>query len=285
MQTESRPVREILEAGFASFTAAERKIAQVILAEYPYGGLAPIQELASRAGVSAPSVTRLTAKLGCAGFLDLQRRLIGELKESRLSPIELRRPDSRSPTGSFLADYVERAAALAARLVERVSVAQFDALCDLLGDPKTDLHIIGGRVTDSIAQLLSAHLCQIRGGVRHMPANPEQWPDVLLGLTRRDAVIIFDIRRYDPRLAVLAANAAERGARVVSFTDQWLSPVSLHARMTFALPVEVGTPWDSHLALVALAEAVIVRVSERDWASTSHRIGGIDRMRGAFDLR
>ena len=283
MQSEDEPLRDAVQARLADFTAAERKIAQVILAEYPYGGLVPIQDLARRAGISAPSITRFVAKLGCAGFHDFQRRLIGELKESRLSPVELKRGQAAAGEGNFLADYAARAAALVARVADCASLAQFDVLCDLLADPRTGLHMIGGRVTDSIAQLLTAHLCQIRGRVRHLPANPEQWPDVVLGLTRRDAVVIFDIRRYDPRLAVLAESAAARGAKVVSITDQWLSPVSLHARQTFALPVEVGTPWDSHLALVALVEAAIIRVSERDWPATSQRIAGIDRLRLALD--
>jgi DNA-binding MurR/RpiR family transcriptional regulator len=283
VQTDPPALRDALENGFPGFTAAERKIAQVVLAEYPYGGLVPIQELARRAGVSAPSITRFVGKLGCAGFHDFQRRLIGELKESALSPVELKRDDVAEGAEYFLPAYAGRVAGLVARLGESVAAPQFDALCALLADPRIGLHLIGGRVTDSIAHLLAAHLGQIRGGVRRLPTDPEEWPPAVLGLGRRDALLVFDIRRYDPRLAVLAERAAGRGATVVAITDRWLSPVSLHARMTFTLPIDVGTPWDTHVALVALVEAAIIRVSERDWTGTSRRIAEIDRLRSAFD--
>ncbi len=283
MPTVSQPLREALDAGLGRFTAAERKIAQVILADYPYGGLVPIRDLARRAGVSAPSVTRFVGKLGSPGYHVFQQRLIRELKESRLSPVDLRRGASETDAGQFLAEYAARAAEVMGGLAQAVSPAQFDALCDLLGDPRTGLHVIGGRVTDAIARLLSAHLAQIRGRVRHLPTNPERWPDAVLGLGRRDAVVIFDLRRYDPQLEVLAEAAAARSARVVAVTDRWLSPVSLHARLTFALPIEIGTPWDTHLALVALMEAVILRVSERDWPATSRRISEIDALRLRLD--
>ena len=71
-------------------TAAERKISAALLADYPFAGLVPIQELAERARASPPSVMRFVGKLGCSGYLDFQRRLIEELKEGGRSPIDLR---------------------------------------------------------------------------------------------------------------------------------------------------------------------------------------------------
>ena len=47
-------------------TASERKIANAILADYPFTGLQTIQELAERTGVSAPSITRFVSKVGLA---------------------------------------------------------------------------------------------------------------------------------------------------------------------------------------------------------------------------
>lgn len=283
MQTPPQSWRDVLATGFEGFTAVERKIAQVVLAEYPYAGLVPIHDLARRAGVSAPSITRFVAKLGCAGFHDFQRRLIGELKERALSPVDLQGRDADPRDGHFLTGYAARTATIVGRLAEGISLPQFDALCDLLADPRMRVHLIGGRVTDSIAHLLAAHLVQIRGDVRRLPTDPEDWPAATLGLSRRDALIVFDIRRYDPRLAVLAEAAAARGATVVAITDRWLSPVSLHARLTFPMPIDVGTAWDTHVALVALVEALIVRVSERDWPGASRRIAQIDALRSTFD--
>ncbi|WP_246849601.1 MurR/RpiR family transcriptional regulator [Rubellimicrobium arenae] len=282
---EAASLRTRLDQLIPTFTAGERRISQAILADYPYGGLVPIQELANRAGVSAPTITRFVAKIGCAGYQDFQRQLIGELKERELSPVQLKREGGEGDGAHFLPGYASRVAAVVQQTAASINPQQFDDFCRMLADRGRGLHLIGGRVTDSIAQLLSVHLRQIRTRVHHLPADPEQWPDIVLGLQKRDVVIVFDIRRYDPRLADLARLVASRGATVVAVTDKWLSPVTVHAKSSFSVPTDVGTPWDTHVALVTFVEAVITRVSEVDWAATSSRIAEVDSLRAVFSPR
>ena len=74
----------------------------------------------------------------------------------------------------------------------------------LVADPARNIFLLGGRVSDSIAALLSIHLRQIRPRVHQLPADPEHWPDQLLQMRKQDVLILFDFRRYQPDLAELA---------------------------------------------------------------------------------
>jgi DNA-binding MurR/RpiR family transcriptional regulator len=261
-------------------TASEQKVASVVLADYPYGGLVTIQELAERTRVSAPSITRFIAKIGCGGYQDFQRRLIGELKQRELSPIELKLTEAPTKGAHFLTDYTYRLVRQMKYMAENIPPQQFDKVCELIADPSRNIFILGGRVTDSIALLLSVHLRQIRDRIYHLPSDPELLPDYVLRMRKQDVVIFFDLRRYQPALADLARLISEqRQSTIVAITDKWLSPVAGHSTHIFALPIELETAWDTQICLVALVEAMIVRVSEADWSATRNRIESWDRIR------
>lgn len=276
----STTVRTRIRNAAAQLTASERKIANAILADYPFTGLESIQELAAKTGVSAPSVTRFVSKIGCSGFQDLQRQLIAELKEGQRSPLDLK--TSQKPVGhsEFLSEYVTRISSVIQEMAATVSQAQFDILADLVADPSRNIFLLGGRVSDNVASFLSIHLRQIRSGIYHMADNPEFWPEHVLRMRRKDVVVLFDFRRYQLSLARLAETIAEaRGATIVVVTDKWMSPAARSADHIVALPIDAGTAWDTVAAAIVLVEALIVRVSETDWEATQKRIRDWDGVR------
>jgi DNA-binding MurR/RpiR family transcriptional regulator len=62
-------------------------------------------------------------------------------------------------------------------------------------------------------------------------------------------------------------------------TDQWLSPVARHARHIFSARVGAPSRWDSHVGLLALAEALVAAVVERRWEEVSRRLARAETMR------
>ncbi|UOA15895.1 MurR/RpiR family transcriptional regulator [Sulfitobacter dubius] len=271
-------IREVLARMSDQLTPAERQLASVLLADYPFAGLEPIQELSRRAHISAPSISRFVVKLGCAGFQDFQQRLVQELKEGQQSPIDLRSGvtiDSKAP----LASYFERISALNKSMVESVTAGQFDRLCDLFTDPKRRIYMIGGRMSDTIAEFFARHLRQIRADVIHVPSDPELWPEYVLRMRSRDILLIIDFRRYQASLARLSVQARARKAQTIVITDKWISPAAKGATELVSVPIESGTIWDSYLPAFALVEALLVPMAERDWEATKLRISEWDKLR------
>ena len=107
-----------------NFTASERKLASVLLADYPYAGLETIYSLAQRTHVSTPSISRFVQKLGCSGYQEFQRHLIEEIKEGQQSPIDLRRR-SLPVNDSFLHTFLQRTSEVYMRVGEAVTDDQF----------------------------------------------------------------------------------------------------------------------------------------------------------------
>jgi DNA-binding MurR/RpiR family transcriptional regulator len=177
-----------------------------------------------------------------------------------------------------------RAADLVRQLPQTITQQQLDSVAALLGDPARDIYVRGGRISDTLARFLSAHLRQIRPGIHHLADDPELWPDTVLRMRRRDVAVLFDFRRYQPSLERLATTISQqRRAQVVLITDKWQSPAARYCSHVIALPIEIGTAWDTGAAALALIEALVVTVSEQDWHSTEDRIKDWDVLRARLE--
>lgn len=269
-------VRDQIELNSGSLTRSERKLASALLSDYPYAGLVSIQELAERSEVSAPSISRFVVKIGLSGYQEMQRLLLAELTEGNRSPVEIHKTGKRIE-GGFLEEFISRAAMKMNSAGAAVTEAQFERISALLAAERRSVFAIGGRASNSIAMHLSFHLRQARQGVYHLPSDPDIWPEYLLRMKAGDVFFLVDFRRYQPKLARLAELASgNRRARVVLMTDKWLSPATRHASEVLAVPTEIGTIWDSYCAALAVTEALVTRVAERNWEKTRARIESWD---------
>ncbi len=272
-------LRNQIEAMSEELTPSERKLASALLSDYPFAGLGTIQNLSERTKVSAPSITRFVHKLGCQGYQEFQRRLIGELKDGQRSPIDLHR-SQEAPKGEFLRSFLDRVAQVVSATSDGITEKQFERICLLLGDEKRAVYVLGGRFSDQIALHLSRHLRPIRPHVYHLPPDPDTWPEYILRMRSRDMFVIYDFRRYQDKLEKMAETAvAGRGVNVLAITDKWISPVARHAAEVLAIPIENGTVWDTYSGAMALTEAIIARIGEQDWNKTKARFEEWDAVR------
>jgi len=275
--TIAEQVRERLH----EFTATERKAAHVLLATYPLAGLEPVADFAERAGVSAPSILRFVARLGFQSYPDFQKRLREELEAQLKSPLMKASFDAGAiGTDSPLLDRFR--AAVESNLAEtfaHIPPGEFDAVTELMSDPKRRIYMIGGRFTDPLARYLAAHLRIVRTRVIHLAGQVENLRDQVLDMRKNDVLVVFDMRRYQPDIVALARLASSRGVRIVLVTDQWLSPVSRVATHILSAHISVPSNWDSNVAPMALIEALMTAVTERLWPSAKTRIVEIEKLR------
>ncbi|WP_342343843.1 MurR/RpiR family transcriptional regulator [Chthonobacter albigriseus] len=272
--TIAERIREELQR----FTPTERKAAHVLLANYPVAGLETVAEFAKRATVSAPTVLRFVGRLGFPGYPDFQRALREELDKQSQSPLT-KGNAARSGGDGPLEAFRDRLIENISETFRHLPAAEFRGVVDVLADRRRDVHLIGGRFSDAIARHMAAHLRVIRPGVAHMEGQPGNWRDQVVDFGARDTLVVFDIRRYQEDVALVAAAAAKRGSTVVLLTDQWLSPIARHARHILSARVAVPSRWDSMTAMLGLCETLLAAVTERLWDETGARLAAIDELR------
>ena len=279
----SLTVVERLREGLDGFPATERRIAHRLLAEYPMAGLQSATELARQVGVSTPTVLRLVARLGFDAYAGFQQTLRQELAAQLSSPLakQPRRTGSRKRAASEGPEaFAEAVLRNVQETFDHLPPAEFRAVARALADPRRAIHLIGGRFTDALARYLSVQLRILRAGVVHLQEQESNWRDQLLDMRKRDVLLLFDIRRYQPSLLRLAESASARGVHVVLLTDQWLSPISKVAGLMLSARVVVPSVWDSGTALMALSEALLAEVSRLGWARSRQRMEELERLRG-----
>lgn len=277
MSTVAERIRSLI----GDFTTKERRVARHLLANYPLAGLQTVAQFAAEAGVSGPTVLRFLGRIGFSAHGEFQKALREELEDQLKSPLA-KNPSTEASTGRREPARIELARAAAENITQtfaNLPAAEFDATARLLADARNRIHIVGGRFTDALARYMAAHLRIVRPRVEHMAGQEANWRDQLVDMGRTDAIVVFDIRRYQPDLLRLCEAASERRASIVLVTDQWLSPVAQHARHVLAAHIAVPSAWDSSAALLVIAEALLAEVTRLTWQTSEARIQAIEGLR------
>lgn len=272
-------VQELLKERVSSLTRAEVQLSHVITQNYPVSGLGTITSIAETAGVSTPTVARLVQKLGFRGFPDFQKALREELDQTMSNPMTKRQNwVDDLPDEHILNRFTKTVIGNIDQTLAGIDMPDFERCSELFSDNSRKVFIAGGRITRTIADYFFLHMQVVRSGVTLIPSNSSAWPHYLLDMAEGDILVLFDVRRYENSTLRLAEAAHERKANVILFTDQWVSPISQFATITFSNHIAVPSPWDSGVTLMLLAEILLAEVQERNWSTSKPRLEALEDM-------
>jgi DNA-binding MurR/RpiR family transcriptional regulator len=274
---------ELIHQRTSELTPSERKVARILFATNLMAGFDTVAELARRAQVSGPTVVRFATRLGFSGYPDFQRALRGDLAQRIDSPLRLYGKSAETPPGDSLLDHARNTFARGiATTIDALPAEAFEAVIALLVDKRRPIWTTGGRFSQFCAQMLHAHLYQLRPNCRVIEYAPSGRPDALLDLGRRDVLLVFDVRRYQKDTIALAQTASARGATLILITDPWLSPIADIADHVLTVDVEAPSPYDSMVPCMALVETIVAAVVARLGQSTKRRIAELERLRAGI---
>lgn len=258
----------LLDAG-RKFSKAEMRVVRQLLANYPAAGLTTISKLAQLSDVSDPTVLRVATRLGFAGFADLQQALLTEVEAHMRSPLTLVRSDRpQNSHGNAYQDFLARVAKLADTLRSDTATADYEQAVELLGDRRMRIAFLGGRFSHFIAGLMQKCLNHMREGTFLLGGTRADMIDELTAFGKRQALVVFDYRRYQTDVVAFAHQAKTRGSPVLLFTDKWLSPIAEFADITLTVPTETASPFDTLTTPLIQVEAIIAGLAQRmgeDW--------------------
>jgi len=270
-----------IDAHLPALTPTERRVAAVVADDPEAVAFGTVADVARRAGASGATVMRLSAKLGFDGFVDLQAAVRDEMAR-RLRPASerIRRPAPGDVLDSALA--VEMAN-LAATL-EGVDRAVFDRAIRLLtgsaGRPGAGrVLVLAGDASSGVASLFADELSMLRPGVALAGGSEVRVARLLADVGPSDVVVAIDLARYDRAVLDAAGRATAAGAGLVALTDSALSPLATVAAASFTAAVNGAGPFDSHVGLLALANALLAGVAARLRRSATDRL---DRVEAAW---
>ncbi|HEX4980142.1 MAG TPA: MurR/RpiR family transcriptional regulator [Ilumatobacteraceae bacterium] len=266
-------VAERIRAAGNELTAAERRVAEVILARPQAVGFGTVADLASAAGAGAATVVRLAGKLGFDGYTDLQSSVQRDLLH-QLRPAADRIRDEIGD-GTMARHLATELGNVQATLddVDGEALATLVArLCDL----DAAVVVLSGDASDGVARQFTEELALLRPAVARLGGNEVAVRRDISLLATSATVVVIDVRRYDRWVLDAAATARERGMWIAALTDSYLSPIAAKADCTFVLSAGSVGPFDSHVGTLALLNLVVTEVAGRLRSSATSRLDRVE---------
>ena len=281
-------VRNLIEQKLAELSSSEKRIARLITERYPVSALGGIEDIARQTQVSAPTVTRFVRRLGFDRFVDFQRAIRFEVQDAEVSPLALlTKHQAHAPLaghmgdGAMIADLTASIAQLAAKPVTDA----MDLAADMIAGAKARVWVLGGRWSSIAAQYLAFQLTSLRGEVYALtqPASGVM-EDRIADFTRRDVLVAYDFRRYQPEVIAFCNAAHQRGVRIILLTDPDLSPICDVASVTIPVPVATTSPLDTLAPTIAATDALLARLVTRLGGQATTRMAVLERLRRATSV-
>lgn len=274
-------LQDLLRQRLGDCSPAERKVARVLLAGYPMAGLETAATLAGRAGVSAPTVIRLVSRLGFTGLPDFQHAVREELSGRTASPVSLYDSSGFSSTATTdSARLIEESGTLVGTAVQQtfgeLPPTELARAVELIADRRRRIRLHGGRFTHLLAHYIALHLAQLRSDVGMLPDTVVEQVAAVAGFSKRDVLVLFDYRRYEPTLLQTATVVHERGGAVILFTDPWLSPIAALADVVLPCKVDSSSPYDSLVPSLAAAELLVTGVLAALGPAAHHHMQSVE---------
>ncbi|MEU0567149.1 MurR/RpiR family transcriptional regulator [Nonomuraea sp. NPDC005983] len=222
-------------------------------------------ELAERAGVSQPSVTRFAMVLGFAGYPELRQAL---------RPLVLGGPPA-GPQETLLRGAIDSEIRNLTAVRERLTAFPLKELGAALAATEP-LPVLGLRVSCGLATTLAYYARRIHPDVRLLTHGGSELVDGLHAARRAGAewVVAVVLPRYPAEVIQALEYAGKLGFRTAVITDKPGFP----AEVVLDAPVGDRLVFDSHAAPLALAMALVEAMADAAPLRTQARLEEYERM-------
>jgi DNA-binding MurR/RpiR family transcriptional regulator len=266
-------VQERVRNAGPQLTAAERRVAAVVLDRPQLVGFGTVADLAEAAGAGAATVVRLAGKLGFEGFSALQASIQRDLAHQlRPAAERIRELAGDQPISRHRSAELSNVQAT----LDAVDPATLEAVVDLLADTGRGVLVLAGDAERGVAMQFSTDLAALRAGVE-MIGGSDVTVRRQLAMTESEAtLLVIDLRRYERWLLDAFAQAKGAGHTIVALTDGLLSPLAMGAHHTFTISAGSVSPFDSHVGTLALCELLVATTAERLKDSAAERLQRVE---------
>jgi len=257
------PVSEMIRRRLPELPRAERQVGRALLVRSPTIGLESSLRLAEIVGTSGPTVIRFVNRLGFATYAAFQSAWREELDARLVSPVDsYERYEPESDATRRVTRTVETALQTIRQTLEQLPPEELEAAIELLATRRRVL-VFGGWFSHVLARHLVALLHGVRPGVELLEQPPGERSAALVDASKHDVAVVFDFRRYEQDTLVAARHLADRRARIVLVTDQWVSPIAGLASSVLIARTGPPGPLESLASATVLVEALVAAVVDR----------------------
>jgi DNA-binding MurR/RpiR family transcriptional regulator len=261
-------------------TPVQRRIARYIGDHGPQVAFLSSVELASRVGVSQPSVTRFATAVGFSGY----GAMIEAVRDVVLTP-RSRPPDTGAGLNRLqlaVEHSIESLTFLREQLAD-LSVLREAAATLAASKP---MPVCGFRGSVPIASWFSFFASKIHPSVMALWGSDSHMVEKIAQarMAGATALLVIVMPRY-PTQALLTVRAARaEGLKVILLVDSALSPLSPLADFVLPAPVDPDFVFDSQVAPLQMAAALLELIADHDGEGTQKRLDRLEELAADYEF-
>jgi len=263
--------RDTVAAALERLSPAERRVADVVMRDPEGVAFGTVAMVAARAGTSGPSVVRLADRLGYRGFVGLQAAVRRDLR-GRLRPAVERVRARTDGASDLLGRALETELDNVRQTLAGIERGAFVAAVERLASPRHRVTVIASEQARGVGTLFAGELGIVRDGVRLVDGSEFRVVTQLARLGADDTVVLLDLRRHERWLVEASKRVAAAGAARVALVDSAVSPLAAGALAVLTVAAAGAGPFDSHVGMLAAANALVAGVAERLQKSLTQRL-------------
>jgi DNA-binding MurR/RpiR family transcriptional regulator len=252
-----------------------------------------ITDLAASLDVNASTLTRLSTKLGYAGFADFQGVFRDSLAErhrhfysqqaERLVASSRTHAHDAAPEVDMVVKLARESISNVEGFIAQLSPADLRGAARLLADAKR-VRVHGLRQFSALASFVCYGLGMIRTDVALLDAQGLGVAEGLAQLQPGDVVIVTSVAPYTRSVADAAIAAKDAGCDVIAITDTLASPLVPPSRHAFLVPHESSFFSNSMGAYLVFCEGLLNLVAAQLGEHALHALERREKLITSLDI-
>jgi DNA-binding MurR/RpiR family transcriptional regulator len=250
-----------LENSMASFSKGQKKIAAYIMENYDKAAFMTASVLGEKVGVSESTVVRFATELGFKGYPELQKE-IQQMIKSKLTAVQ-RMEVSKNliGDGDVIRNVLTGDIDLIRQTIEKTSREDFREAVNAINSAKK-IYILGVRSSAALASFLAFYFNLVFDSVVLVDtSSASEMFEQMFRIDKDDVCIAISFPRYSKQTVNALRFIADRGATVISITDNEESPMAEYSDHLLIAKSNMASVVDSLVAPLSLINALIVSVT------------------------
>ncbi|MCQ2494500.1 MAG: MurR/RpiR family transcriptional regulator [Lachnospiraceae bacterium] len=262
---------------------SHRRIAQYVLEHYDEAAFDTAAKIGKRIGASESTVVRFAVAIGYAGYPEYQKAL-GDALRNRLSGVKkLDEQYGQNSQAEMIRRVMTADIMNIQKTVENINPSEFEKAIDMLLDAE-HVYVVGLRGSKILATILCHYLKMAR---KHVVLifndSAEEIVELLLDIGENDCLMGISFPEYSDKTIKAMEIACDRGANVISVTDDEKSPVNMYSNCALYAKSDSVSVVSSMVAPMSLMNALAVSVCVRRMEEVGNNIGEIKAMLDSYN--
>lgn len=230
-------------------------------------------EIADNLEVSPSSVVRLSKKLGFENFSAFRKALQNEVAEFNSVPeipLEKIEQADKLSEAELINAFRQNVLKNITTDIANKENKKFSETAELISKAER-VFVVGYRACTGLASIFGVMLSCIRGNV-YVLGNNMPVVDQLIDLNSNDVMIAVSFSRYSNNTKFAVEMAKDSGAKVISFTDYYTSPIAQGVDKVIINSVENFSFYNSYVSALMNIETIVALVSRKNITANKERL-------------